>query len=85
MKYLNSHHTHQVLCDWVNEVQKPMSYLEDHEEKIIHIYTKYPGYFVGKAGETFFRYMKKLKEIGWENVHLVEITNAILPRKVENK
>jgi ribosomal protein S3 len=33
-----------------------MSYIEDQEEKIIHIYTKYPGYFIGKAGETIFRY-----------------------------
>lgn len=80
MKYLNSHHTHQVLCNWVNEVQKPMSYDEDHETKTLSFYTCYPGWFIGKKGETINRYRNKLKEIGWENFNLIEITGTITPR-----
>lgn len=85
MKYLNGHHTHQVLCRWVNEVQKPMSYIEDHETKVIHIYTKYPGYFIGRYGETVNRYRTELREIGWDNVDFFELTNTILPRKIDTQ
>lgn len=63
-----------VIQNWVNEVGKPASIIV--KEKTIHIYTQYPGIFIGFHGETINKYKNHL--IGY-NIEFHELQETFIP------
>lgn len=63
-----------VIQNWVNEVKKPASIIV--KENTIHIYTQYPGIFIGYHGETVNKYREQL--VGFD-VEFHELQETFIP------
>lgn len=71
--------TNYIIQDWCNEVTKPVSITKDEKNRIITLYTEYPGWYIGRAGSLFYKYEEKLKAIGWDKVKIVELKETFQP------
>lgn len=70
----------KVLSKWSKEVERPVAYKFNFENKEITLYTRCPGIFIGYAGETINKYKKELCKVLYiENVSVkfIEIDGIV--------
>lgn len=77
--YINTNKARLIIQEWCNEIGKPVSIIEDRNNKTINLYTKWPGWYIGKAGVTFYKYEEQLKALGWEKIKIFELAETFQP------
>ena len=73
---------YQILKDWFEEFSttysRTFATFEITKKGVLNIHANYPGIMIGKAGERFNRYKKRLKEeVGIKKINLYEHKHII--------